>query len=268
MKTPIPANVPTLGRHNPRLAALREVVRHGRPGVALVDGRKLVLDLARAGVPPDLLLLTPATLGVLEECPPLASLVAAGKVFAVAEEVMQRLAPSRHPQGVLGLFPVPRRALPPHGVVVYLDRVQDPTNVGAIVRCAAALGATGVACSPGCADPFTPRAIRAAAGQTLLFPVATDADFAALASATRARTGQTAALAGAGGIPLGSWRARLPLLLVLGNEGAGLDPLVARGCDVLLTIPLGNSVESLNVAVAAGITLAALAGLAPSPILE
>lgn len=264
----MPPNVPTLGRHNPRLAALRQLVRHGRPGVAVVDGRKLVVDLAGAGVLPDLLLLTPATLGMLEECPALAPLIAAGGVFAIPEEVMERLAPSRHPQGVLGLFPVPRRALPPDGVVVYLDRVQDPTNLGAIVRCAAALGAAGVACSPGCADPFSPRAIRAAAGQTLLFPVATDADFAALASATRARRGQVAALAGTGGVPLASWRARLPLLLVLGNEGAGLEPLVTRGCDVLLTIPLGNSVESLNVAVAAGIALAALAGLAPSPILE
>ncbi len=263
-----PSAIPTLGKHNPRLAEVRHVVRHGRPGAAVVDGRKLVIDLVRAELLPDLLLLTPASLGVLEECPPLAPLVAAGGVFVIPEEVMERLAPSRHPQGVLGLFPVVRRRIPTEGVVLFLDHVQDPTNVGAIVRCAAALGADGVACSPGCADPFAPRAIRAAAGQTLLFPVATEADFAALASATRARRGQVAALAGAGGLPLASWRARLPLLLVLGNEGAGLDKSLLSSCDVTLTIPLGNSVESLNVAVAAGITLAALAGLAPSPILK
>lgn len=257
-----------LGRHNSRLAEVRDVVRHGRPGLAVVDGRKLVLDLTQAGVLPHLLLLTPTTVGLPGECPPLAALLAAGKVFAVPDDVMERLAPSRHPQGVLGLFPVPRWEIPNEGVVVYLDRIQDPTNVGAIVRCAAALGADAVVCSPGCADPWAPRAVRAAAGQTLLFPVAIQDDFALRASATRARHGQVAALTGAGGIPLSSWRACLPLLLVLGNEGSGLDPAISLGCDVMLTIPIRNSVESLNVAVAAGITLAALGGLAPYPILE
>lgn len=268
MSAPALPDVPVLGRHNPRIAEVRDIVRRGRPGVALVDGRKLVIDVTRAGILPDLVLLTHPHLNVLAECPPLASLAAKGLVFAVHGDVMQRLAPSHHPQGVLALFPVITRAIPVGGVVAYLDRVQDPTNVGAIVRCAAALGADAVVCSPECADPFSPRAIRAAAGQTLLFPVATHADFAAYAAATRARGGQVAALAGGGGIPLAAWRASLPLLLALGSEGSGLDPGIMTGCDVALTIPLRAGVESLNVAVAAGIALAALGGLAPSPILE
>lgn len=268
MTSPTPAAVPVLGRHNPRLAEVRDIIRHGRPGAAVVDGPKLVIDVTRAGMRPDIVLLTSAQMHLLADCPPLASLAAAGLVFVVHDDVMERLAPSRHPQGVLAVFPVKPRTIPLDGAVVYLDHIQDPANVGAIVRCAAAFGAAAVACSAGCADPFSPRAIRAAAGQTLLFPVAKDADFASCAAAIRARRGQLAALLGSGGTPLGWWRASLPLLLVLGNEGSGLDPSIVASCDTTLTIPLRGGVESLNVAVAAGIALAALAGLAPSPILE
>lgn len=267
--TPLPpAPVPVLGRHHPRLREVRDIVRRGRPGATVADGAKLVLDLTRAGAQPDLLLLTHARLPLLAEWAPLAALAAAGRVFAVSDEVMERIAPSRHPQGVLAVFPVKTRLVRADGVVAYLDRVGDPANVGAIVRCAAALGAAGVVCSPGCADPFSPQAVRASAGQALLFPVATGGDFAALAAATRARRGQVAALLGAGGTPLAGWRASLPLLLALGNEGSGLDPAIVNACDATVTIPLRGDVESLNVAVAAGIALAALAGLAPSPILE
>ncbi len=268
MRAPALAAVPVLGKHNPRLAEVRDMIRRGRPGAAVADGGKLVLDLTGAGVVPELVLLTNARLPLLAQWAPLAALAAAGRVFIVGDDVMEKLAPSRHPQGILAVFPVTTRPIPLDGVVVYLDRVQDPANVGAIVRCASALGAAGVACSPGCADPFSPRAIRASAGQALLFPVASEADFATFATATRARHGQIAALVGAGGTLLSSWRAFLPLLLVLGNEGSGLDPAIINACDATLTIPLQGGVESLNVAVAAGIALAALAGRAPSFILE
>ncbi len=269
MTLPAATSVPVLGKHNPRLAEVRDLVRRGRRGSAVADGAKLVLDILKAGLSPELVLLTHARLPLLAECAPLAALAAVGQVFAVSDDLMERLAPSRQPQGLLAVFPVTTRPLPlERGTVLYLDRVQDPTNVGAIVRCAAALGAAGVACSPGCADPFSPRAIRAAAGQTLLFPIATEVDFSALAASTRGQHGQVAALVGRGGIPLTAWRASRPLLLVLGNEGSGLEGKLVEACDTTLTIPLQRGVESLNVAVAAGIALAALAGLAPSPILE
>lgn len=257
-----------LGKHSPRLHAVRELAKRGQPGLALVDGAKLLLDLTAAGLQPKLVLLTPAQEALLNVSAPLAALAAAGKVFAVTDQTMERLAPSRHPQGALAVFPVPHRDPHPGGISLYLDRIQDPTNVGAIVRCAAALGASGVLCSAGCADPYSPRAVRAAAGQTLLFPVATNCDFPNAAAAHRQRNGQVVALAGRGGTPWNSWRPRLPLLLALGNEGSGVDPAVLRLCDVTVTIPLTGGVESLNVAVAAGIALAALGGLAPSPILE
>jgi|YNPBryunderm2012_1023409.scaffolds.fasta_scaffold04975_4 TrmH family RNA methyltransferase len=269
MTASTPVRVPLLGKHSPRLAEVRDIVRRGRPGTAIADGAKLVLDVIGAGVPPQLVLLTHARLSLLAECAPLAALAAAGQVFTVSDDAMERIAPSRHPQGVLAVFPVPARPIPlDQGTVLYLHRVQDPANVGAIVRCAAALGAAGVACSPGCADPFSPRATRAAAGQTLLFPITTEADFSTLAASIRAHRGGIVALVGSGGIPLAAWRPSRPLLLALGNEGSGLAGALLDMCDATLTIPLQRGVESLNVAVAAGIALAALAGLAPSPILE
>jgi tRNA G18 (ribose-2'-O)-methylase SpoU len=76
------------------------------------------------------------------------------------------------------------------------------------------------------------------------------------------------AAAAAGGSAIAAWKPRRPLLLALGNEGQGVSDEVAAACGETVSIPLSGSVESLNVAVAAGILLAVLGGVAPAPILR
>jgi TrmH family RNA methyltransferase len=82
------------------------------------------------------------------------------RVYLVDDDTLARVAPTTTPQGLLAVVRVPQHRLEPAGVAVYLDRVQDPGNVGAVIRSAAAFGATGVACSPGCASPFSWRSLR------------------------------------------------------------------------------------------------------------
>jgi tRNA G18 (ribose-2'-O)-methylase SpoU len=136
-----------------------------------------------------------------------------------------------------------------------LDDVQDPANVGAIVRCAEAFGVAGVIATPGCAWPFSPRALRASAGSALRVPTA--ARIAADDVVAWAR-GFRAVLAGAeahGGEAPESAAAVRPLLLVIGSEGHGISPALAAVLDRRLTLPLNGPVESLNAAVACGLLL-------------
>ncbi len=247
-----------LGRHNPRLQRVRRIGAREVPSLTLLDGVTLIADAARRGAAILEVYCVAGRLEDLLEIPEIAALARAGKVFVVDEPTAQRLAPTRHSQGVVAVVEVPCRTVAPNGILVFLADVQDPGNVGGVVRSAAAFSAAGVACSPGCADPFSPRAVRASAGQALLIPVVAGADFAELAAAVHGVGGTVAATAGAGGTPIGRWRPSPPVMVVFGNEGGGVPAGMLDHCDATVTIPIAPAVESLNVAVAAGIVLHAL----------
>ena len=257
-----------LGRHNPRVVRLRRIIARREPQLTAVDGLRLTLDLAAAGVPIVELFAVAEQLDALRASPALEAVFQGGRVHLLDPATAVQIAPTRQTQGVLAVVAVPGARVPATGVAVYLDRVQDPGNVGGVIRCAAAFGAAGVACSPGCADPFSPRAARASAGHSFLFPVEADAAFAPLAAAVRRAGGEVVATASRSGVPLPRWRPLAPLLLVLGNEGQGVAAEVVSACTGQVSVPLEDSVESLNVAATAAVILASLAGVAGAPILE
>ncbi len=257
MREPSPLPAP-LGRHNPRLQRVRRIAAREEPDLTLLDGATLVADAARGGAAIIEVYGIASEIAAIAAIPAIARLARDGKVFVVDDASAQRIAPTRHSQGVVAVVAVPRHTVNPQGVVVFLDDVQDPGNVGGIVRSAAAFGAAGVACSPACADPFSPRALRASAGHALRLPVVAGADFAALAASFQAAGGTVAATGGTTGVPITRWRPTPPVLLVFGNEGAGIGASVRERCDATVIIPIAAAVESLNVAVAAGIVLHAL----------
>jgi TrmH family RNA methyltransferase len=165
------------------------------------------------------------------------------------------------PQGILAIAAVPRRDIAALGAadlarVLVLDAIQDPGNVGALIRTAAALGVRTVVALPGTADPWNAKVVRSAAGGHF-HVIVTQADPATLfAALSRARTPLWGA--DARGRPLGEMTATASLALALGNEGAGLTPDVRGAAAELVALPMTDGVESLNVAVAAGILLYAL----------
>jgi TrmH family RNA methyltransferase len=179
---------------------------------------------------------------------------------------MRRLSELPSTRGVVALAPPPHRTLAslfspskksPSSSSLYLllDAIQDPANVGAIVRCAEAFGVAGVVTTPGCAWPFSPRALRASAGSAFRLPIVTRV---AVSEAVAWAHSLGACLAGAeahgGRTPVSAAQIR-PLVLVVGSEGHGISPEIEAALDLRLTLPLRGRAESLNAAVAAGVLL-------------
>jgi TrmH family RNA methyltransferase len=135
-------------------------------------------------------------------------------------------------------------------VVVAVD-VQDPGNVGALVRSAEAGGATGVVATSGSADPFGWKALRGAMGSAFRLPIARVADAGeAIALVRRVAGLRIAATVATQGVVMGQADLTGALALVVGSEGAGLPDEVVAAADLKVTIPMTPRVESLNVAVA------------------
>ena len=150
-------------------------------------------------------------------------------------------------------------------LIVALDGVTDPRNLGAVVRSAAAFGASGVVVPARRSAGVTAGAWKASAGALARLPVARAANLARALQSYRAAGVFVAGLDAAGDTVIRDLDlATAPLVLVTGSEGRGLSRIVSRACDVLVRIPITARTESLNAGVAAGIALyevAAIRGL-------
>jgi len=157
--------------------------------------------------------------------------------------------------------PEPEASAPPPPLLVALDQVEDPRNLGAVVRSGAAFGAAGLVVPRDHSAPLSTVAATASAGALERFPVYEVANLARFLEQAKRHGFWVAGTGAEGGEPLAGYTHDRPLVLVLGNEGRGLRPLVARSCDLLLTIPLpGRGIgpaapESLNVSAAAAVLL-------------
>ncbi len=178
------------------------------------------------------------------------------RVFEMAPGVMERVAGTVTPQPVLAVARMPGTTLEELASASFLlvcVEMRDPGNLGALIRVADASGADGVICCGGTADPYNPKAVRAAAGAVLHLPVviegAADASLAKLGELGFRRFG-TAARGGLGYEDV-SWNGRIGL--VFGNEGSGLPDVLASCIDGLVSIPMAGKAESLNVAAAAAV---------------
>jgi TrmH family RNA methyltransferase len=140
----------------------------------------------------------------------------------------------------------------PGGVVVACG-VQDPGNLGGLLRVAAAAGAGGLVAADGSADPWNPKAVRASAGAVFHLPVARRGDVAAILAGAGPRVRRAAVARGGLRFTEVDWRR--PFLLLLGGEGGGLPAALLEAADERVTIPMAGGVESLNVLAAATLLL-------------
>jgi len=255
-------------RSNPLIRELRAALRSAhRPPLCAVEGWRLLEAAADAGVRLETVLLIPeaardprwARLGERLRS-------AGAREVIVAPRVLSALTQAESPQGVLGVAARPPAAAPdglrdPQALAVALDGVQDPGNVGTILRTAAAAGATVGLTIGAAADPFGPKALRASAGAAFRLPLlhfrSADDAAAALRDA-----GVRVLVADPRGerLPAQVSFAR-PVALVLGSEGAGASPIWMRAGAARVRLPIAGPVESLNVAASAAVLLYLAAGL-------
>jgi 23S rRNA (guanosine2251-2'-O)-methyltransferase len=146
-------------------------------------------------------------------------------------------------------------ALDPPPLIVVLDEVEDPQNVGAILRTMDAVGATGLVRQTRRAASLAGAAAKASAGAVHHVPVADVVNIARAVEALKAAGVWTVGLDAAADLPYYGWDLTLPIALVLGAEGHGLRRLVRERCDGLARIPMRGHVGSLNVSAAAAVVL-------------
>jgi TrmH family RNA methyltransferase len=249
-------------RQNPLVARFRDAARGDAGGVMLLDGTHLILDAIAAGVRVQL---AAVASGAVEEKDDLRGLVAALmregiEIATVSGPVMDAISPVRSSSAIAALAARPAvdieqlydSAAP---LVIIAADIQDPGNLGAIVRVAEAAGATGVVASGASANPFGWKALRGSMGSALRLPVVcgmrTDE---AVADARRRRCRIVATVPRAGG---SIFDADLhgAVAVLIGGEGPGLSADLVDDADERITIPMEAPVESLNAAVSAALIL-------------
>lgn len=244
-------------RHNPSVARYRAAARREEAGVILLDGIHLVGEALDAGVRlHDIAVAADAAddaaiATILRRIDPSMTDVA----IATAP-VMAAMSPVRSSSPIVALADCPRAdasaIFGAQPLVVVICDVQDPGNVGAIVRVAEAGGATGIVVAGTSADPFGWKALRGSMGSALRLPILVQKEPLSL-SGLRQRKCRIVATAPRGGHALFEADLAGPVAILIGGEGQGLSETVLTDADERITIPMQRPVESLNAAVTAAL---------------
>ena len=244
-----------------RVRALADRKHRRREGAFVVQGIQPVWQAVEAQADIEVLLVAPDLLHHRGALDMVAAQVAAGvRVARLTGELFGRICDRDAPAGLAAIVrgkpaTLDALAVPADGVFVALHTVGNPGNVGTIIRTASAAGAAGIILIGPSADPHDPAAVKASMGALFTVPVATaesGADFL-----TWARTRGVTVAATSARASVSCWDAswQLPLVLLLGSEGAGLPDELLDAADMRVAIPMTGTAESLNLAVAAGILL-------------
>jgi len=240
------------------------VVRDGKAGDSIyVEGLRLCEEALRSGLRIEAVIYSEQlakkdraakVIGELESV--------ADKVAAVSEKLLDSISYTKTPQGIVVIADRPAHGSQEFAakqgnnpLLVILHRINNPVNVGAILRTAEAAGATGAITTEGTADPFSPKALRGGMGAAFRLPIWTGASYTQSIEWCRDNKAQTicADVQATKNYTEVDWRG--PTAIVMGAESDGLAPEEIALTDEAIRIPMKGSTESLNVAVAAGILL-------------
>ena len=219
-------------------------------GQTLLDGAHLLQGFAESGGVPELLLVQEGVYSA--EIAALLEQFGQDHLVSLPSALFAELSPVATPAGILALVDIPHLIppdVPQFGLL--LEDMQDPGNLGSVLRSAAAAGADVVWLSTGCADAWSPKTLRGGQGAHFVLPIVERADLVAVASGFSGLT-LAACLEGESlyALDLGG-----PIAFIIGNEGAGLSPQLIASANTRFTIPMPGRVESLNAASASAICL-------------
>lgn len=187
---------------------------------------------------------------------------ASRRVGTVSEKLLESISYTKTPQGIVVLAERPEASeqrlaasLTANSLLVVLHQINNPVNVGAILRTAEAAGATGIITTKNTSDPFSPKSLRGAMGSAFRLPIWRDAEFAQAVEWCHAKKISLVGTAAGATLKHTDWDWSRPTALVLGPESTGLTADELETTDQKVSIPMHGAVESLNVSVAAGILL-------------
>jgi TrmH family RNA methyltransferase len=215
-------------------------------GRVVIEGPHLVAEALKAGIEPLALLVSESGL----ERADVQQLIGRPEPVLLDDRVFKAIADADTPQGIAAEIAIP--SIEAQGHCVFLEGVQDPSNVGAIVRTAAAFGVGEVVLDRGCADAWSPKTLRAGMGGHFKLALRQVPD---LGKAVEGFEGTVLCTVLTGGVPLPEATLKGRLGWIFGAEGQGVSKQAAQFAHSRLTIPMNRGTESLNVAAAAAICL-------------
>ncbi|HET9045970.1 MAG TPA: RNA methyltransferase [Casimicrobiaceae bacterium] len=246
-------------RHNERINEARRLAQSSRDrrklGRCILEGKHLTrVYVDRVGPPATLIVVDwalddPAIAGIVRDVP-------STRVLQVPPTVFAEIAVLPIDVGVLAVIETPRHDVTQQPqFALLLEDLQDPGNVGTILRTAAAAGADQVLLSKQCAFAWSPKVLRAAQGAHFLTLIAEDVDLPSWSARFRTAGGRVLALDAHADQRLFDAAVSFPLAIAVGNEGAGLSDALRSVADARITIPMPGGTESLNAAAAAAVAL-------------
>jgi TrmH family RNA methyltransferase len=246
-------------KQNARLKELRRALANpGRneSGLVGIEGPHLLAEALRTGLHIASVFASEGSEALLEEI----GLPATMEVLQMPRELLDSALATETPQLVAALVKPPDWTWvhllgnDPAPLIVVLAGLQDPGNLGTIVRSAEAFGAAGVVCLPGTVNAWNPKAVRASAGSVFRVPVLSVSESDAIEQLREAGV-RLFATTVQSSQPANRVNLAQPVALLIGNEGAGVPPNLAARSDEAITIPCPGPVESLNAAVATSVLL-------------
>jgi len=249
------------GRHNALVKELRRAFDHGEltpDGYCAIEGLRILEEAIRSGLRFRAVFFSET--GAARADRLLSQLGAQVKTLLLPDQLFAGVVPSETPQGVAALVRWKEFSLEEvlaryqTGPLLVIAGVQDPGNLGTILRSAEAFAASGVLLLPGTASPWNPKALRASAGSAFRVPTLTANEAETLALLAQHNIPAIAAVARAG-TPLEDAPLAAPCALLIGNEGAGLSDSLLAAAAHRITIPMPGNVESLNAAIAGSLLL-------------
>ncbi len=243
-------------RTNDRIRGYRGLITKPEAGLVTLEGPRLIEDCALSGACFRELFVTPKGTG-WPGYHRIRSAVSAsgGTIIEVSEDILDYMCDVEHPQGMAAIAEWhPATEIDPEKPAIALDGVQDPGNVGTIIRTAAALGFGSVILGGSSAKGSSPKVARASMGSIFRIPVLQVANLAGSLEGMKECGFTVAALDSSGG-QLTGFTTDAAVCLVVGAESQGISDAVKAVSDVVLSIPMSAGVESLNASVAAALAM-------------
>lgn len=237
--------------------SLKQRKHRYKQGAFLIEGRKMIEHAILLGVGLQTIFLEEGSIEELEASFKHVGMSEQVKLYELSKDLFKELCDTVTPQGAMAIVSMPNQehSWLDGGIYIALDRVQDPGNMGTIIRTADAAGFNGVICSEGTVDPYNEKVLRSTMGSIFSMPIVQVNHFQETLTDLQAKGFQVLCTALENSVEYTKAHYEGSIVIVIGNEGQGVLDDVKALSDAIIKIPIYGKAESLNAAMAAGIVM-------------